>query len=389
MKLKIKIIVIISSFIINLFLLNLINTAVSAADINCQITFYIEDNTNGEFKEDITVTLTDIVTENQYTYTLTSQNSYEKGLTYKGGVITGETTYLIDIDYPSRNDYNITHFNGSDIAMFSLTTSRIDFNWKINRASNVMPTQTAADLYDNAEGIRLFNEFVEVMKPTDGNQEWYGFYLAVTAYEKLISEQYVNYCGGTDDEWKTKTQFEQFFWYDTYIRLYHYTTLGAYDAVFATEEKFLNSAVMNTLYRLNTYGNGTEEEAYKKLMIWQYNRFIETGKFYNFMADTDTNNTSDTESKNNYISAESTSVDITQDNEITETANVQEQEAVQKITERDTEKQSGIWDGTLTAIKKPSTIFLLILLLVLSGGLFGFVKYRKSNEIKDIEQDYK
>lgn len=150
-------------------------------------------------------------------------------------------------------------------------------------------TETTTE-YD-AEAIREeasaeFEMFLAAVEHTDGNDEWSEFFRTYRVYVETHGKQYEQYCNGTVEEWNDMSEYDRFLWYETYLRVVVYMHLGNHDRFFSSEKNFIDNTIFNAynlLQRFEKFGNGTESEAYKTLMLWQYDYIKEYGTVYNFI----------------------------------------------------------------------------------------------------------
>lgn len=133
------------------------------------------------------------------------------------------------------------------------------------------------------EADTAFQTFYDETKHMDNNSDWDNLYLVYQVYENTHAEQYAEICNSTVDDWKSKSNFERFILYETYVRVAVYGNLGDYDRYFSSEKDFLNHTISNACEYLNRLGDGAEAEAYKTLMLWQYDYILENGVPYNFL----------------------------------------------------------------------------------------------------------
>lgn len=89
----------------------------------------------------------------------------------------------------------------------------------------------------------------------DNNSDWDNLYLVYQVYENTHTEQYAEICNSTVDDWKSKSNFERFIWYETYVRVAVYRNLGDYDRYFSGEKDFLNHTITNAYEYLNKLGD--------------------------------------------------------------------------------------------------------------------------------------
>jgi len=138
------------------------------------------------------------------------------------------------------------------------------------------------------EAAEVYGQFYNAVKHIENNPQWERFYKFYgTLYEDRHADRYVAYTGGTREEWLSKSPFERFIWYETYLHFMHIIYQGNYNFYFGSENNFLNNVCNIMTSALRSYGgmDAPEIEAYKEMMLWQYNYFLENGAVYNFITE--------------------------------------------------------------------------------------------------------
>ena len=129
-----------------------------------------------------------------------------------------------------------------------------------------------------------------------------------------------------------------------------------------------------------------EEEAYKKLMSWQYAHIKENASVFNFMLET-----SYLELKHELKPATTTPQKEREKQEIEEAYNelIENKQLNEKETsisddnvQREDEKQNSIWHNTIDKLK--SMGFTICIFFIFFGALVCVIVYRKKIDIKDV-----
>jgi len=343
----------------------------------CALTISISDETGMEFGDDIDVEIVDIAAGVRYGFKLDFEN-YLLGSDVNALVIAN-TTYRVTLSYPSADRYTIyNRQDGTVIDRFAATESGYTADWVI-RKTDEASGQTIVALRANSgneEADAMFQAFYDAVKHIDGNEAWRGFYLTYDVYEKTHAERYVQFCSGTEEEWFAKSFFERFLWHETYLRTLGYIALGNYDWFFSSEKAFVDNTIGNAYRSLNTHGDGTEAEAYKTLMLWQYEYFLSHGTVFNFLTGMD------------YFESVYGAVPV---NPIADGEDEVRQghgdapelmggAALSDTNELVNSAGSGIWDKTISEIK--GNLVTLGLLLVTLAALVGVIVYRRRRAIR-------
>jgi len=336
--------------------------------VYCELSFYLTDDTGGDFKDDIEVTLTDIAVEKTYDYTLTKENSYGSKDIPKLSVLAN-TTYEVAIKSDNK-EYTIVNKDGSEIEKFAATEDGHDLYWKIVEKEAIKESEMKELIIDsgNKEADVAFEKFYEAIKGIENNPDWENFFVKYQLYENMEAEAYVNVVGGTEDEWKAKTLFERFVYYESYVRIAEYMSFGNYERYFSSEDNFYANAISSSYIHIKRYGE-VEAEAYKTLMMWQYNYIQENGSPFNFITGL------------SYL--ESASVPETekiQTNSMDDT-DISDED-FEKIVQE--EEETGIWSELFKILK--NNIFSIVIGLVLIAVVVGMIIYRKKYNEDDYDE---
>ena len=339
--------------------------------VYCTVVFNITDKTGQSFNEDINVTLTDISMGKTYYCTIKHEEHYGKQIPYVLEV-QANTTYKISIHFNQSDKFMLVNSDGSEIKSFHATESGYTFNWDIVASDSKTEDAAAANSefeinIEDEEAYTVFNNFLNKIKHIEYSEDWKPFLRIYDVYSKSRAVKYVEYCGGTQEEWLEMTTFEQFLWYELYLRQRSYLAVGQYDYFFGSEEKFLGQNI-NTIYgTMKNYGE-EEAEAFKEIMLWQYNYIKANGGPYNFMAGF------------HYLKAkeELPSNDLNSDNEEvsvqdTETEEIEENENNEEVSE-----EKGIWTDVIIKLKENTFSIILLFILLCGLGIVMFIKNRRN-----------
>ncbi|BAL01895.1 hypothetical protein OBV_p-00400 (plasmid) [Oscillibacter valericigenes Sjm18-20] len=239
-----------------------------------------------------------------------------------------------------------------------------------SKSTNVSSTST--DVPANADASEVYNTYMETAKAMENNSDFDTVFDFYKSMETEYAKRYVKYCKGTEEEWKSKSRFEQFLWYELYINPIMCTQLeNGYNTYFKSVDVY-HSNVTNTMYSMLSRIDQTQADAFRTITDWQYNYFTQNGAVYNFVTgktSLDENN----ELQKVTESEDTSSADPTQ----SEINDLVEQENGNK----------GVWSNTVIAIKNNAlTIFILI---VLVGALVTVIVRRKRKAIDDTDSKLK
>jgi len=374
---------------------------------NCELTINIKDGTDGEFAEDIDVLLTDIAAGTKYNFKLNIEN-YLLGFS-TNSVIKANTTYTVIFTYQYSDKFIVYDLrDGTAVDRFAATESGYTCEWIIKRAGDTAnlvlsennqtiiensdkKAEAANDIgSDNREADDIFEQFHNVVKHIDGNKAWDGFFITYKAWENKHAETYAKYCSSTMEDWLSKSLFERFILYETYVRMVEYLYLGNYDRFFRSEKDFVDNTIDNAYRNLKSVGNGTEAEAYKELMLWQYEYIIANGTAYNFLTGL------------NYLESTMGSIPVDPDNEREINLEQERKEIAEVFKELDIANldetieprsemevpieqiSDGIWLPNKNKLSGSLTYIILFLLVAI---LIGVTLYRKSIAVKTDEDE--
>ena len=142
--------------------------------------------------------------------------------------------------------------------------------------------------YD-AEAIKeeaniAWDAFLEVVAVMETDPAYSTIIKVYENTETVYSQHYQTVLGRNAQEYIDLTSFEKFLWYSTYITpaIINANT-SDYETYFGTLAKWNSNVVGNTYQLLKNQGATEQAEAYKTLMEWQYNFFVEHGMMYNFI----------------------------------------------------------------------------------------------------------
>lgn len=141
------------------------------------------------------------------------------------------------------------------------------------------------------EADAVFQEFFTAVKHLDSEEsytQYSGFYINFNdAIATLQAPLYAKHTDGTEEDWYDMSFFERFIWHETYLKFLDYISRGSYDYYFGSEQTFINGSVSPIFTSLKTVVGTSEAEAYRSIMLWQYNHFRETASVFNFMTGQD------------------------------------------------------------------------------------------------------
>jgi len=136
----------------------------------------------------------------------------------------------------------------------------------------------------NAEAAVAFDRFSNAIQHVESNEnDKYGFFLrSYDTYFETHVASYLKFTDGTREEWESKSLYERFLWYNTYLRILENLYMGEYDHFFGSESDFLNNCLGSKSLFVNGVGQAEYDE-YVELMLWQYEFIKDYATVYNFM----------------------------------------------------------------------------------------------------------
>jgi hypothetical protein len=384
-----------SAFIFVVFCLMIFCMTVFATEIDpvnepnmndCRLTFSVIDKTNGIFTEEIKIIMMNINTYVEYNYTVTSAE-YLFGITVGGYVKQGE--YKIALNYANKDQFVVQNPDGTPIDSFIANSEAHTFNWVIvSKSGDESPqkseSDTQSDYYnaktDNPEADEVWNNFLKSVSVFETDSKYAGVLKYYETTKNNFARTFAEMIEGkTEEDYLNMTPFERFLWYATYVRPISASRSKTYEVYFGSIDKWNSNVIGGTYGILKNQGAREQAEAYKKLMEWQYNYFMQNGEMYNFM----TGKSSIEENSKLEPVKPDNSNKLDQDPTIEE---IKEEfgEEIQKLVEKEmnsTKADKGIWSDTIALLK--SNALTIVILLILVGATIGVVIYRKRKAIDD------
>jgi len=155
--------------------------------------------------------------------------------------------------------------------------------------SSVVDNSDVSATAYNAEAIKeeasmAWDAFLEVVSVMETDPAYSTIIKVYENTETVYSQHYHTVTGKDAQEYIDLTSFEKFLWHSTYITpaIINVNT-SDYETYFGAIAKWNSNVVGNTYQLLKTQGAVEQAEAYKTLMEWQYNFFVEHGMMYNFI----------------------------------------------------------------------------------------------------------
>lgn len=338
---------------------------------NCVVSFNVKDTTGVAFTDDIKVQLIDIAAGKTYDYVLTFADSYGIGK-IPTLTVQANTTYNIAVTFPHSDSYAIVNADGSKIRNFAATENGVTLNWNVVIGGTAKQEATQnTDIKvntGNKEADEAFSTFLSITKHIESDESWSGFLKIFSVYSESRADAFIKYCKGTREEWLAKTPYEQFLYYELYIRQCEYINASMYDYYYGTEQNFLTQNIYSTYGSMKRYGKD-EAEAFKTIMKWQYSYIKEKGTPYNFMTGL------------NYLDLDkkAKAVDAKTEAQKAEQQDKKDMAQVEKDVKDAEDADKGIWGDTVAALK--GNFLSILLLIALAGGLVWFILYCKNKNI--------
>lgn len=276
-----------------------INTYAADIDGMNKVEFLFADKTNGEFTGEITILFASVDNAVHYEFKYDKEKwSYggDYGYGFKQYVVA-DKQYVIGMLFDGVNSetsgYVLVNEDGTPFTSYTATEKLKTFKLNICKTDNAnsqsntssqSQTGTTSNTYagnaDDAEGNRLWNEFVaaaEAAKDTENFETLYKFYSYAGArfYEQTTNRP--------QDEYVNMTPYERMLWMSTYIKPALALTYEEYDYYRGSLENW-NAHTVNVQQSIfDEWGTKEIANAYKALMEWQYNYFKENNTVYNFI----------------------------------------------------------------------------------------------------------
>lgn len=360
---------------------------------NCTATINLVDTSTLAFTDDVKVIFTDISLGKTYEYTLKYAESYGFGKTVSLN-IQADTTYNVSFDFPHSNVYSIVNSDGSAITKFAATADGVALNWNIiiggeEKQDTKQTTQINVST-GNDEADQVFSSFLSATKNIETDSSWDGYMKIFTIYSELRADYYIKYCGGSKEEWIAKSPYEQFLYYELYLRQCDFMESGMNNFYYGSEENFIKQNISTTYKVIKKYGEA-EAEAYKTIMLWQYEYIKANGAPYNFMTGLDyldvVGKEQGAEPAEEAGQTQNQEQQGQQDNEPTELTKVDQKtadnnEPAIQSNNKPVKEEKGIWNDTVSALK--GSVFSIILLVILVIGLIAVIIYHKKKNSSNV-----
>lgn len=362
---------------------------------NANVTFYITDETNGEYPGSA---FTAIMTDNTGTitdeYTFSAGNSWGNAR-YPKYTMTAPATYTVKfegldsgyeiIDTLTRSDKITfeTTMGGSPQVLWSIVKS--ESGTAEEETEPTIATQAESNSFTvSDEGAdKVYNDFLEATAFIANDTNWYNNVLLVyeTVSLKTFSTHYANYVeGGTVEDFENMSAYDKFIWSETYLMFAWAVNTGTFSEYFGSEEVFANRITDNLVNRIQNardLTNGQQViDAYLALADWQYNYVKESGVPFNFV-----NNRSYLEEIGEM--PETSEETKTDEEELSEAAEELLEDADDK-TKEETEK--GIWDDTMNAIAR-NIVTVLVFIALIVALVVVIQKRKRLNKDDDTDGD--
>ena len=261
-----------------------------------KVQFFFADRTNGEFTGEITISL--LSTDNSAAYDFV----YDKEMWNYGGVdygygfiqyVAANKQYNVGLLFDKKNSetsgYTLTQADGSPFTSFTADEDMKVFKLVLTKTSSAATTTSSsspnssgsyAGNADDAEGDRLWNDFVSAVSVAKNNEQ---FDTLFVFYDYSDAKYYEQTTNKPQEDYVNMTPYERMLWKSTYIRPANVLTSQDYDYYRGSLENW-NAHTVNVEQSIfDEWGTKEMADAYKALMEWQYNYFVKTGAVYNFI----------------------------------------------------------------------------------------------------------
>lgn len=361
---------------------------------NANVTFYITDETNGEYPGSA---FTAIMTDNTGTitdeYTFSAGNSWGNAR-YPKYTMTAPATYTVKfegldsgykiIDTLTRSDKITfeTTMGGSPQVLWSIVKS--ESGTAEEETEPTIATQAESNSFTvSDEGAdEVYNAFLEATAFIAEDTAWQSNVLAeYSLFENRYATWYASYVeNGTEKDFLSMSLYDRFVWGETYLMFAWAVNTGTFSEYFGSEEVFANRITDNLVNRIQNardLTNGQQViDAYRALADWQYNYVKESGVPFNFV-----NNRSYLEEIGEM--PETSEETKTDEEELSEAAEELLEDADDK-TKEETEK--GIWDDTMNALAR-NIVTVLVFIALVVALVVVIQKRKRLNKDDDTDGD--
>lgn len=361
---------------------------------NANVTFYITDETNGEYPGSA---FTAIMTDNTGTitdeYTFSAGNSWGNAR-YPKYTMIAPATYTVKfegldsgykiIDTLTRSDKITfeTTMGGSPQVLWSIVKS--ESGTAEEETEPTIATQAESNSFTvSDEGAdEVYNAFLEATAFIAEDTAWQSNVLAeYSLFENRYATWYASYVeNGTEKDFLSMSLYDRFVWGETYLMFAWAVNTGTFSEYFGSEEVFANRITDNLVNRIQNardLTNGQQViDAYLALADWQYNYVKESGVPFNFV-----NNRSYLEEIGEM--PETSEETKTDEEELSEAAEELLEDADDK-TKEETEK--GIWDDTMNALAR-NIVTVLVFIALVVALVVVIQKRKRLNKDDDTDGD--
>ena len=129
---------------------------------------------------------------------------------------------------------------------------------------------------------KLYDAVCHIEENPDNIRSFIGRY--GRAYENQQAESYERFTEGSKEDYLAFGTLERFLWQETYLLMLDYISQSNYDFFFGDESRFLTS-ISSTTSALKNAVSQEASDAYKELMLWQYEFIKKYATVYNFITE--------------------------------------------------------------------------------------------------------
>lgn len=241
----------------------------------CTIVITIADETGGQFKDTVEVKLVDKANNKSYTGNYTSDCA-ALGFSVPIGI-----TLDLYISFPSNGIFLIQNTDGTAPQSFTTAGETLYLDWKVVENSPLLANPDAPYFVANTpneEANQVFNEYMKTAILMYGDSGYDRVFDDYTIEVK--GNRYVEYTGGTIEEWNSMSLFERFIRYELYVNILYYHDKPDADPYWGSIDSFRANVA-------DQYGRiakvSTEQaEAYRIITDWIYYLRFNTGGVVNF-----------------------------------------------------------------------------------------------------------
>ncbi|MEF9983682.1 MAG: hypothetical protein RR710_03975 [Oscillospiraceae bacterium] len=335
----------------------------------CNISFIITNNTDSEI-EQIEIQFNDVAGLFNHSKTIVLNDD---GIpTYS---LEAPTTYNINVVGLNDNTVLIDKATGEEVEKFVSFNGDVTVEWDIVNRDRLERSEVFAENESSTDGN--FEANVEILKFIDGNEDWSFFFAHYRVTVELYSQWYEEYVdGGTIEEFKSFSYFEQFLWVESYLRFAYIISTNR-EKYMGSKGKFeMNTTNLVTNMMDKNFPNCKEiKNAYLSIANMQYDYIMEKTYPFNYLTG---KSFLDEKNNNNIITdkIEDKEIPLTTIDDL-ELSDKDKEELLEDIENEKTGNTVNTKASFIDILK--DNVFSIVMLIILLSA-FGIVMYIKHNK---------